>query len=91
MQAVQQACMCARRGEIYRMHEKWTGCMQDGERKDSRNPKKSRPTREGVCLLVRLEAAADLDSRPGPALLPRESVRSCTPMASFILDRNANL
>ena len=37
-------------------------------------------------LLVRLED----DNMPGSVLVVRETVRSCTPMASFILDRNTN-
>ena len=39
-----------------------------------------------VDLLVRLE----LERRPGSALVLRDSVRSCTPIASFILDRHAD-
>lgn len=77
--------------EMNKMGEKWTGCLQNDEERQQECKKKDKPTREGIFLLVRWEAAADLDSRPGPVLLSRDSVRSCTPMASFILDRNANL
>lgn len=75
---------------MYTTYMKWTGCLQE-EEKRQQECKQGRSIREGVCLLIRLEPAADLDSRPGLVLLPRDSVRSCTPMASFILDRNANL
>ena len=44
-------------------------------------------TEYAVYLLVLLDG----DNSPGSVLVLREAVSSCTPMASFILDRNANL
>lgn len=44
-------------------------------------------TKYGLYLLV----LRDGDSSPGSVLVLREAVSSCTPIASFILERNANL